>query len=217
MTLQSLSKNPMILPGAAWLALPIVLVFALRRRGFFRVWGLVFGVTIAVDAWLNGPLSPIAEGSGWATASGVVFVILGDLRFFCAAEWDGTRGALARAFVLAWIVPVCSQLLRATVPAIAATPRLTYLAYEVLFLVVLALWYLLVLRRRSPARRALAARLARFFAVQYALWAIADIVLLTLPPPASDVGLALRLVPDMLYYVAFVPWVLVIAPASEPE
>jgi len=29
-----------VLPGLAWLALPIVLIFALRRGGFFRAWGI---------------------------------------------------------------------------------------------------------------------------------------------------------------------------------
>jgi hypothetical protein len=208
MTFQSLSKSPWILPGLAWLALPIVLAFALRRRGFFRVWGIVFGALIALDAWLNGALSPIPEGSSWAVASGVTFVILGDLRFFAAAEWDGTWRSLARALGLSFIVPLSSQIVRAASPAVAATPRLTYLVYELIFLAVLAGWYVLRVRRLPAARQAMVPWLARFFGLQYALWAGTDVLLLA---TGADVGYGLRLVPDVLYYVVFVPWVLALA------
>ncbi|MBX3252407.1 MAG: hypothetical protein KF901_34855 [Myxococcales bacterium] len=215
MTFQSLSESPFVLPGLAWLALPIVLAFALRRRGFFRVWGLVFGALIALDAWLTGPLSPVSdERSGWATFFGVAFVLVGDLRFFVAAEWDAgrARASLARAFGLAWIAPLASQLARALVPSIAATPRLTYLVYELIFLVVLAGWYLGRARRWSGARRVFASRLAAFFALQYALWAGADVLLLA---TSADLGYGLRMAPNVLYYVLFVPYVLMVAP--EPE
>ncbi|MBX3215056.1 MAG: hypothetical protein KF850_23680 [Labilithrix sp.] len=215
MTFQSLSKSPLVLPGLAWLALPIVLAFALRRRGFFRAWGLVFGALIALDAWLTGPLSPVSdEASAWATFFGVAFVILGDLRFFAAAERDegAPRASLARAFGLAWIVPVTSQLARAVFPAIAATPRLTYLVYELLFLVVLAGWYVARARRFTGLRRVRASRLCAFFALQYALWIGADVLLLV---TAADVGYGLRVLPNVLYYVLFVPYVLMVAPDRE--
>lgn len=215
MTFQSLSKSPVVLPGLAWLALPIVLAFALRRRGFFRVWGLVFGALIGLDAWLTGPLSPVSdERSGWATSFGVAFVILGDLRLFLAAEWDerAARASLARAFGLAWIAPLTSQLVRALVSAIAATPRLTYLVYELVFLGVLASWYLARVRRFTGPRRAFASRLAAFFGLTYALWAGADVLLLA---TSADVGYGLRIAPNVLYYVLFVPYVLKLAPAPE--
>lgn len=215
MTFESLSKNPLILPGACWMALPIVLWFSLRRRGFLRAWSLVFGLAIGLDAWLNGVLSPLAEGSAWSTASGVAFVVLGDFRMFLAAEWDGRWTSFARALAIAWFVPLGSQALRALVPAIAATPRVTYLAYELLFLVVVAGWWLVRVRRWSPERRAFATRLTRFFGLQYALWATADVVLLAARGRIADLGFGLRLLPDLLYYVGFVPWVLSIAPPDD--
>ena len=209
MTFESLAKSPLVFPGLVWLALPIVLSFALRRRGFFRGWGVLCGVLIGVDALVNGALSPFAEGSAWTTFFGVAFVILGDARFFVACEWDGTSASIGRGVALAWIVPLGSQLLRAVFPSIAATPRVTFLAYELLFLVVLAIWFIARARRASGARRPFAARVTRLFAVQYALWATADVVILW---AGADVGYALRLVPDMLYYVVFVPYVLLTAP-----
>jgi hypothetical protein len=214
MDFQSLSKSPFILPGLAWLVLPIVLAFALRRRGFFRCWGILFGLSVAADAWLNGALTPIPDGSGWATFFGVAFVILGDVRFFVVCEWDGSRLSLVRGFGLAWIVPLVSQLLRALVPTIAATPRVTFLVYEVLFLIVLAGWWLIRGHRVPMPRRAFVVRVTPFFAIQYALWASSDVLLLTTGP---DIGFALRIVPDVLYYVVFVPYVLAIAPHSKRE
>lgn len=219
MTFESLSKSPWILPGLPWLVLPIVLVLAAKRRGFFRMWGVAFALLIAADAGLNGALTPVKEGTGWATFCGVTFVILGDMRFFLAAEWDGSALSVGRGFVLAWIVPLLSQLFRATVPWVTSSPRATFLTYELLFLGVLTGYAALRVRRMPGAQRDFASKLAAFVALQYVLWAGLDVFLFA---TRLDVGHGLRLVPDVLYYVLFVPWVLRLvgeareaAPASE--
>ncbi len=205
MTFESLSKSPWILPGLPWLVLPIVLVLAAKRRGFFRLWGVAFALLIAADAGLNGALTPVKEGTGWATFCGVAFVILGDMRFFLAAEWDGSALSIGRGFVLAWIVPLLSQLFRATVPWVTSSSRATFLTYELLFLGVLSGYAWFRIRRMADARRRFAEQLGRFVALQYLLWAGIDIFLFA---TRLDVGHGLRLVPDVLYYVLFVPWVL---------
>lgn len=214
MTFESLSKSPWILPGLPWLVLPIVLVLAAKRRGFFRVWGVAFALLIAADAGLNGALTPVKEGTGWATFCGVTFVILGDMRFFLAAEWDGSALSVGRGFLLAWIVPLLSQLFRATVPWVTSSPRATFLTYELLFLGVLTGYAALRVRRMPGAQRDFASKLVRFVGLQYVLWAGLDVFLFA---TRLDVGHGLRLVPDVLYYVLFVPWVLrLVGEAREP-
>ncbi|MCX6951281.1 MAG: hypothetical protein NTV51_03725 [Verrucomicrobia bacterium] len=214
MTFESLSKSPWILPGLPWLVLPIVLVLAAKRRGFFRVWGVAFALLIAADAGLNGALTPVKEGTGWATFCGVTFVILGDMRFFLAAEWDGSALSVGRGFVLAWIVPLLSQLFRATVPWVTSSPRATFLTYELLFLGVLTGYAALRVRRMPGAQGDFARKLVRFVGLQYVLWAGLDVFLFA---TRLDVGHGLRLVPDVLYYVLFVPWVLrLVGEAREP-
>ena len=186
------------LPVLAWLALPLSAALAMRRGGFFRFWGIAFAVLIALDAWLTGSLTPVRAGTPWETIFGVAFVVVGDFRFFLAAEWDGTAKSFARAVALAWIVPLASQALRATIGWVTAVPRNTFLTYEVLFLITLAGWY--ALRGRSLPR---GRKLAAFVLVQYVLWAGVDVLILT-----SGSGAPLRHVPDVLYYVVFVPFVL---------
>ena len=194
---------PWVLPVATWLSLPIVLLFAWRCRGFFRAWGIAFGIAIALDAWLNGTFSPVPPTSPWAPRFGLVFVVLGDLRWFLAVEWDGRRRSPAVAFAWASAVPLMTQLLRMILPAIAETPRFTYLAYELLFLLWLAFYGAVRGRGLPPQQRAFATVTGRFVAVQYALWAVLDVLLLR----GVDV-IELRSDPDALYYVGFVPFVL---------
>lgn len=190
----------------------MVLVLALRRRGFFRVWGLVFAVLIVVDAYVNGALTPVRPDSGLATFFGISFVIVGDLRYFVAVEREKGRFFLPVALVLAFIVPLLSQLVRAMVPSVAANLRTTYLAYEVLFFGVLAAYYVLRVRRLDGAARAFATKLTIFEVAQYGLWIAIDVVLLT---TKRDAAYLARIVPDAMYYVAMVPFVLRMAAKRE--
>ncbi|HEX7604042.1 MAG TPA: hypothetical protein VF316_20635 [Polyangiaceae bacterium] len=212
MTFQELYSSPWILPALPCAALPIVLVLAARRKGFFRAWGLLFAALIVVDAYLNGALTPV-RSAGWATFLGITFVIVGDLRYFLAVEHTkANRFVVPAAFGLAFVVPVLSQIARAAFPAVAAELRVTYLTYEVLFLGVLAAYYFLRVRSLDGAARAFATKLTLFEAVQYGLWASIDVLLLV---TKRDAGYLLRIVPDVMYYVAFVPFVLRLAAKRE--
>jgi hypothetical protein len=198
-----------LIPVSAWVAAAVAVWIASHRGGFARVYGVVFAVASALDAWLGGPFTPLAAGGGIAAASGVFFVVVGDLRFFVAYE-RLERGAAARRWVpfgLALVVPVASELLRRGIPAIAASERVTYLAYELLFLPVAAA-FLFHARGRSRAM----SRLALFELGQYALWALADAVILA---TGSDLGYLLRIVPNALYYVVFLPFALSTLPRAE--
>jgi hypothetical protein len=197
-TFESFSKTAWILPGPALIAFPIVVALSLRARGFYRAWGLFFGLTTALDAFFNGAWTPFAADSGWATVSGVLFVYLGDLRLFSAILWNGSTRSLVKAASLAWVVPLLTQAVRALFPSLAAVPRTTFLLYEVLF--VLCLGGLFVVTRTLP-NPAFRKRLTAFFAVQYILWISADVLLLQ---TRSDLGYALRILPDVLYYGVFV-------------
>ena len=211
MTFQELYSSPWILPALPCVALPIVLVLAARRKGFFRAWGLLFAVLIVVDAYVNGALTPVSA-PGLATFFGITFVIVGDLRYFLAVEHTETsRFFVPAALGLALVVPVLSQIARATIPAVAAELRVTYATYEVLFLAVLAAYYFLRVRTLDGAR-AFATKLTLFEAVQYGLWASIDVLLLV---TKRDAGYLLRIVPDVMYYVAFVPFVLRLAAKRE--
>lgn len=182
------------MPGLTTAALPVSLLLASRQRGFLRAWGIGFALAITLDAWLTGILFPDSM------AIAVAFVILGDLRVFALGTWDGRPRSLARALGLALVTPAASQAMRVAFPRIAATPRLTYLVYEVLFVVVLAIW-----RRRA----------GRFAAVHYGLWIAIDGAILA--GVYEPYALALRRIPDVLYYVVFVPWVLASRSSRSPR
>ncbi|CAN5212379.1 hypothetical protein BH09MYX1_BH09MYX1_53870 [soil metagenome] len=203
MNFQSFAQSPWILPVLPWLATPIVLVYALRQRGFLRVWGVLFALLIACDGYASGAFTTVPPNTGWATFFSVGFVILGDFRYYWLVEQ--TRApkrnpmlVLALSVVLAFVVPLAAQFFRATT-SISNDTRTTYLTYEALFLGFLMIYGFVLRRRKSLLER----RLFAFELVQYVLWASLDVLLLA---TKADVLHLFRIIPDVLYYVVFIPF-----------
>lgn len=201
-------------PGLAWGGALVAAILFARKQRFLVGWFALFLVAIVADAFFTGPLSTVPPKHAWV--AGVVFVILGDLRFFVLAEKFirgrlGGRG-IAVAGGLAFIVPVTTEILRRVVPSIGATPRLTFLTYEVLFLVLALVLRFSVLPARllglpQPLRHWIL-RVTTFEVVQYAAWIGCDVLLLAGLEPV----ILLRIVPNALYYAAFLPFVALTAP-----
>jgi hypothetical protein len=207
--MKSLYDSAWHLPGTAWFATAAFLVVLLGRSGGHhrRLFGALAGL-IALDAWLNGPLSPLAGAPPWlGTVVGLAFVLAGDFRFFLLAEralGGAHTSVLRRAVALTVVVPILSIPLR-----LAHVPdRVLWLSYETAFAVLAAVLRFGVFPRRAPAsaagheRLAAATALASFELVQYGLWATADVLLLA----GMEVGWLVRIVPNTLYYAAFVPF-----------
>ena len=215
---QAFYDSPWHHPAIAWVAVVLGAIALASRQRFLFGYLVVFGLEIAADALASAPFIHVSGNAGSALA--VLFVILGDLRFFlvverCASPAGLTRGAFGRALGLSLVVPVVSFLIRVLSPLVANTGRLQFLAYEVpLVLLVLALRFV-VLPRRLAARDAETRRwaydLATFVAVQYALWILADVLLLADVAPAY----ALRVLPNIMYYALFLPFVYARAPRHE--
>ncbi|MEJ7733130.1 MAG: hypothetical protein WKG00_28530 [Polyangiaceae bacterium] len=138
---------------------------------------------------------------------------------------DATRAAIAplvqpRLGVVDWatvllsslLVPLSSTAARFAFPAITVDSRKTFLTYELMFLVVALVMRFVVLPRRlvrvgAPVRRWVLG-VASYEIVQYALWAMADVLILS----GVEVAYLLRLVPNSLYYAFFLPFVWWTAP-----
>ena len=201
------------------IALPVAFLVALpwlrlRTRGsdpraarFVRVWTVVFAAETIVD-----PLAIVRLG-----APMLPFVLLGDYRVFLlvlgVAEPERSLAATcARAAAWTLVVPVVAGLAYRAGAAIAGPlpEQVLWLIYECAF-VALALWWRarFIPARRPPALRYLRAVLA-YVATYYGLWGLADALILA----HRDVGWALRIVPNQLYYAFFVPvaWWLFFSP-----
>jgi hypothetical protein len=207
--------HPLHNPGLFWLVGVPLLVFFARQleRGpegemrFFGRYAVGFQLAILSDAALQGELSPL--GGVTATASAIVFVVLGDLRFFILLERFGFRRRHAwwTAAALALIVPIGSTLLR---PLLPAEPRYLFLAYELMFAALALTLRLGVLPRCDGPHGDWLRSLTGFVLVQYALWALADALILT----GIDSGYLLRVVPNAMYYAGFLPFAWFSAPRS---
>ena len=201
-------------PGLAFLLCAATVVVVLRHvpAGALRTALLLFTATTALDAWLTGGLTPIPQNGLLAQNISIAFVILGDLRLFvlleryrCETRWIP---AIMRAVALSFVVPVAQAIAIHRAPGAFTDPRRIYLVYE-LFFVALASG-LLLLRypsraAKSPALAWYSTRLVAFFLVQYALWVVSDVLLLS----GVEAAYALRLVPNALYYglfLAFAAW-----------
>lgn len=193
---QSLYDSSWHHPVSFWILQALLLVALVARPPRARrVMALLVGGTAlaALDAWLTQPASLVPRA--WQANVGLGFVILGDWRYwFVRALRPGRpwRVAALRSLGLALIVPVAMlgpQLL-------GVSGRTLYLLYEgSAFLLTLGI--ALATRRQLP--------LAAFWLVMYGLWIVADLLILA----GLDLGYAVRLVPNALYYGGF--WALVYA------
>ena len=174
------------------------------RERFLHGWALLFTVETLIDPIATGPIARALRLDGVALYAWIfVFVWLGDFRVLWLHFADGgdapdPRGAARPAAALACLVPVTTGLLYAPVwtGLVEAPSQVLWLIYETLFFA-LALW--LRARTANPALRAI----WLYVLAYYGLWAGADVLILS----GVDLGWALRIVPNQLYYAFFVPFV----------
>jgi hypothetical protein len=195
-------QHPMLL----WLVASGALLYCLRVRGLqprMRIYCFALAFLSLLDAWLTSN-SIAGVGRLPAAVSGVLplcFVLAGDFRYFLlvrlatpSGDLDFTPTRLLAAVGLTAIVPVASQVLLLLLPASWDSPRTLYLVYELLFVVLTfcLLRFAKVLRDVPWLRR-----VSYFVMLYYGLWASADLIILA---TGSDLGFALRVVPNVLYY-----------------
>lgn len=198
----SIWQHPILLWAAALLAA----AWCSRRSGLdpgVLRYCQALTVLSVVDAWLTtNEVWGIGRLTG--TAASLVplfFVLAGDFRYLVLLgvaapggklAWSGR--AVAAGAALTFVVPVLSQVILAALPEDSAGPRVLFFTYEVLFFTLTTL--LLVfhpIHQTTPWMRTV----SRFVLVYYGLWATADAILLL---TGSDLGFALRVVPNVLYY-----------------
>ena len=199
----------------ALIVVPALFLVALAVRGGARGGGVAPFAARFVRAWavafaLESVLDPIATGPlGWPL---VPFVLLGDFRVFAlvlvvAQPGRARVGALLEAALWTCLVPAFAYPLHRAIEHVhgPAPETILWLLYEVAFAVLaISLAVLLVPVRVGPDRptvRRYLYEVLAYVAVYYALWAIADVVVLT----GRDWGWGLRIVPNLLYYGGFVP------------
>lgn len=202
--------HPFHNPGLFWaVGIPFVLYLASRLRSgerpaFITRWFLLFQLEILLDAGLQGELTPLS-GAALQTVS-IMLVVAGDLRFLLLLVWQ-RRGRPAfgswAAAALGWslFVPLASYVVAQ--PIANGQPRVLFLVYETMFAsMALALAVVSAQRPVADATDRWIRRLIAFELVQYTLWASADVIILS----GHDLGYLLRLIPNTLYYAAFMPF-----------
>jgi hypothetical protein len=175
-----------------------------------RRYGVALAMLSCLDAWLTAT-HVFGIGALPASLASVVplgFVLAGDFRYLLlwdAATPDGaiaiTPRALARAALLTVIVPIAAQ-----VATRGAEARVLFFVYELSFCALT-----LALLRWHPNAHALpwVRAVSGFVLLYYGLWAASDALILA---TGADVGFALRVVPNLLYYGGLIAVIALCAP-----
>ena len=212
--MKALYDSPWHHPFLTYLA-GAVLLFALARRlPFLYAYLFVFLVIILADANVTGGWSPVPIDTPLYTALSVVFIILGDFRYFLLAE-RATRPKASFGAVLAFsvpislLLPVSTGILTRTVDAFSDT-RVLYAAYELtMVVVVLGLDRVRFSARDvDPSVRRWVHEVSLLFGALYFGWGACDLLLLA----GVELGHGLRIVPNVLYYGALLPFIFWRAP-----
>jgi hypothetical protein len=215
-------------PIACWLgALVVGAALIWRIRHFYTAYLVLFLAFIAADATVTGFWSKLGgESSMLYTPLTFIFIVAGDLRVYLISEreaqatserpWGG-RDALLSAFVLAVIPSLLVQLGQWVFPHAFANNRILYLCYELSALAMLICQHNLFIQPRIAHRPAANQRLARaaliYAQLNYALWASADVIILS----GFEVGFALRIIPNVMYYAGFLALVYLLSHEVDPH
>jgi len=187
-----------------------------RQNSFLRRYFWRFALIGGLDAWLtaNTVLGLGTLPAPLGSLLPLFFVLLGDLRYFMLVEFltSGPKatsgGTAARMFAWTLAVPLLSSLLMRLLPVSLDTPRTLFLVYELLFLGVVGIWVGILLPRRSrrttPGTLKVLQRISSFVLAYYALWALADVLILR---GTGDFAWGLRTLANALYYGGLLPWV----------
>lgn len=216
-------------PGLCFVAAVPVLWALLRARpdgaaASDRAWlwrfALVFQLLIVLDAYFTGAWAPLPPAHPLIVALAVLFVVVGDLRFFLILErltdpLRRTGRALLRATAWASALAIASFAVSRALPALLPTKRELFLLFESLFVVLLVVLRAAWLPRRvdraaQPELYLYLHRLLLLELAQYALWAGCDVFVVL----GLRQALLVRIVPNVLYYVVFVPAAFFLAPRA---
>ena len=170
-----------------------------RVRRFILFWALVS----AFDAWLsaNRVFGIGALTAPWSSIIPLFFVWIGDFRVFLSMELfragfpdQAVKLQWWRPVLACWIVPIVAGLLTR-----GRDSRVLFLVYEALFMVMITGYGRFTGTIQNPAAK----RVRNLSWVFYFLWASADVAILVLPESLRDLGFAIRVLPNLIYYGAF--------------
>ncbi|MEE3328850.1 MAG: hypothetical protein VX252_16040 [Myxococcota bacterium] len=216
-------NSPIQHPILLWVAASLCALYGIRQRGLhpsMRHFLIFLTVLSLCDAWLSSH-HIYGYGTLSGTAKSVVplfFVLAGDFRYLIlvtTAQPDGSIRWSARSVVVALaltlVVPLSSQLIMGLLPESQQSSRVLFLVYEIEFWLLtwaLILWHPQI--KRSPWLKTI----SNLVLIYYGLWATADAFLLA---TGSDLGFALRVIPNILYYGGLIAAVGVAAASASRE
>ncbi len=208
--------SPFHHPFAAYVVGLALLFDVARRLPFLYGYLVLFLVEILADACVTGGWSPVPLGTPAYTVFSVLFIVLGDFRYFYFAERathlaEPFWRSLLFATAVSVSVPLVTGIMTRAIPAMQ-NDRILYLVYEpALGMIVLGLDRLRYRRSSAPEPiRVWVRRVSNLFAATYFGWALCDALILG----GIELGHVLRIIPNVMYYGALLAFIWLSAPNS---
>ena len=209
-------------PGAAWLVGGLMLLWVVWRLPFF--WGYMVGALAltAVDAGVTGAWSQAGgEAHVLYTPMTFFFVLFGDWRtYLLAHRYSSAPEARpaswwAGSFAFAFFPMIVIGLMRYILFVEQfKNMRILFAVYELIVIGVLTTYLTLVLPARLARVPAEVARWLRgvvgFGLAHYVLWISSDALIMA----GMEWGYGMRMVPNVMYYALFLPFVYISAPKA---
>ena len=177
---------------------------------------IAFALLTILDPACTGPLSRALGWSGNMAGTGVMFafVLLGDFRVFLmlrviASPERELRENLPWALGMMLVVPISAGLLHALLDLLISDlhGQWLWILYELGFLLLIGALgrrWVPTVAANDPEQASLLRALCGYSAAYYALWAFSDLLIVL---GELDLGWAIRIVPNQLYYAFWVPFV----------
>ncbi len=198
-------------PLLLWLAALAFFLLRWPKRRFLYAYLWIFAVETVLDPLLTGPFIEWfwLQDTEIEQAIRVGFLLLGPFRVFLLYEQmatgKATRGGSFRA--LGWTLVVPGLIGTAQQFGFLHESRAMFFIYELAFVLLNVAYAQWVLSPRAKKANAWLLRVSRYVSVYYALWALADLVILAAPSHVADWGYALRIIPNLLHYSLYLPFI----------
>lgn len=209
-------------PGAAWCVGGLMLLWVIWRLPFF--WGFIVGALAltAVDAGVTGAWSQ-AGGEAHALYAPLTFffVLFGDWRTYLLAHRYSSKPDASPAswwlgsFAFAMFPMIAIGLMRYVLFVEQfKNMRILFAVYELIVIGVLMTYLVIVLPRRLAHVPDEVARWLKlvvgFSLTHYILWISSDALIMN----GLEWGYGLRMMPNVMYYALFIPFVYMSAPRA---
>lgn len=218
---EQIYNSKIVHPVIPLVFLGIFFIFFLRAGKPARWYFVSFTILTVTDALVTGGWLSSFLPSFLIQILSVFFILIGDAKYYIFISllaYNARKLSVALAVpnkvslglntvTLTLIAPFTTIAAWYARPEWFSSERNVFLVYEVTFAVINILFRISAIPKKLPdsagTEYGFLMRLNGYVGLQYALWALSDLLILK----GQDAGFGLRMIPNLMFYVFFLPYV----------